>query len=382
MSKQGARPQDEGTQQLVPRRRKPALHDAAAQFTRTDRAGPIEAQHLSTSAEATPTALTAATSVASVTIDGAFRVVGDELAARADRGVLDRSTVRMLRVNLDRLAGFAASKQVHRLSELDDLLCEEWIWSRLSGVRHRGQRPSVSTMQRRRTTITSAFAVARTLELDSRYIGLDISLDSRNRRSWRPLTDDEVALIRHVAAGFGANSVTAVTVALALAGAAVGELGLVTVGDLALDEGLVWVRGTPLSTFARWLPIEDWSVHIIRRGIHSITQHGPVNDSTLIAYEQVSPCRTTTPDPRVAPARISARLALVLKYAGLDQRPGVTASSIRHWVGFTVFKETGRLEAVAARLGMVNLTLAADLLNFDWRAAYAVTPARKASDNV
>ena len=60
-----------------------------------------------------------------------------------------------------------------------------------------------------------------------------------------------------------------------------------------------------------------------------------------------------------------------LDRAGLKQPGHIRVAAINEYVAAKVFAQTGRVEAVAARLGMRSLDAAAHLLGLDWRAQYA-----------
>ena len=49
-------------------------------------------------------------------------------------------------------------------------------------------------------------------------------------------------------------------------------------------------------------------------------------------------------------------------------------ASINEYVAARVFAETGRVEAVAARLGLARLDVAAHLVGYDWRASFNPDP--------
>ncbi len=80
------------------------------------------------------------------------------------------------------------------------------------------------------------------------------------------------------------------------------------------------------------------------------------------------------PGERVQPAgrRRQHGPRQVLKAAGLDDLPGVTPSSVSLSVALDVYAETGRVEAVAARLGLSSLDTAASIVGADttWRGTY------------
>jgi len=46
--------------------------------------------------------------------------------------------------------------------------------------------------------------------------------------------------------------------------------------------------------------------------------------------------------------------------------------SLREWLAAKVFAETGRVEAVAARLGMASLDAAAHLVGYNWTREFDI----------
>lgn len=315
---------------------------------------------------------------AALTLERAFEMISAELDARLARGLLNASTRAMLDEQMRRLGGFCKANGAGRLLDLHVDLASRWISSRLSHANFAGLPPSVSVQQKRRTVISVVFRTARQLGLDARDLSSFIELEPRSPRAWRPLGDDETALLRHVTAGVHDHRAAPATLALALAGGSVSEIGLVTVGDLALDDHLVWLRGSRVNLFARWVPLDEWGQRVVERRLRAIHRSGYDDPGTPLTYEdRIGPDLVLQPNPTVARSRVSTRLAWLLQAAGLHLLPGVRPKSIREWLGMSVFNETGSVEAVAARLGMPDLALVAELLGYDWRGLYVPKPSSR-----
>ena len=94
---------------------------------------------------------------------------------------------------------------------------------------------------------------------------LDLVLPPRSPLSTRPLSDEEVALCRSHAYWSLSDNRRASAWALAEATCRSGELAHVTVGDVDLEAGRVWIHGGR-TTRSRWATLTDWgAVQISRR---------------------------------------------------------------------------------------------------------------------
>jgi integrase len=185
---------------------------------------------------------------------------------------------------------------------------------------------------------------------------LDLVLPPRSGLAARPLTDDEVALCRGHSLWSLAGARRSATWALAEATCRSAELARITVGDIDLDTGQVWISGGKL-TLPRHGHVTQWGSVQLRRRLDELD--GDL--SSPVVYAGASGPRS---------GQVSACLAIddVLRRAGLSTEPDVRPSSIAAWAGRRILTETNRIELVARRLGMRSLDRTARFIAWDWTA--------------
>lgn len=118
---------------------------------------------------------------------------------------------------------------------------------------------------------------------------------------------------------------------------------------------------------------DDWCLAALNTRIQALA-------ATVVAADALPDIPVTyswrggsgSPESRAAATGMT--LLTLLKKARLHQ-PGVTrAESIREHLAHRVFAETGRIEAVAVRLGLASLDAAAHLVDYDWVAEHTIDP--------
>ncbi len=143
--------------------------------------------------------------------------------------------------------------------------------------------------------------------------------------------------------------------ALAEATARTAELPHLTVGDLDLESGRVWIHGGG-RTVPRWGQLSPWGITQLERHVRGLPS---VADDQRLVYRG-----SGSAESRQASACIAIKE--VLTRAGLGGEPDVRPVSVTAWAGRQILEETGRIEEVARRLGMRSLDRAAALIGFDW----------------
>jgi integrase/recombinase XerC len=185
---------------------------------------------------------------------------------------------------------------------------------------------------------------------------LDLQLPPRSPLSTRPLTDEEVLLCRAASSWSLNDTRRAAAWACAEATGRSVELGHVTRADVDLDRARVWLHGGP-KTAKRWGALSDWGCSQLERRLGGLS----AEPTTPVLYEGVG-----TADV----GQISSCIALrdVLVRSGLGREPGVRPASVAAWAGKRLLEETGRIDLVAARLGMGSLDRAARFIGWSWGA--------------
>ncbi len=216
--------------------------------------------------------------------------------------------------------------------------------------------PAVATLHLRRSAVRLLFRVARQLDLASIDPTVDLVLPPRSGLKARPLTGDEVALCRAASLHTLASSRLAAAWALAEASARSSELGHIRVGDIDLEGALVWLPGGRAAE-PRSAPLGEWARTQLQRRVGAIGRE----PSRMVLYDG----RRGTDYHRQAAS--CAAIGHTLRLAGLSDEPDLRPRSVVAWAGRQVFEETGRIEVVAARLGMRSLDRAARMIDWNWQ---------------
>lgn len=303
----------------------------------------------------------------------ALDLVCTDLERQGAAGIVEPSTVYMTVNQTRRFERYALQHGAVTLADVDSELLELFVHSPNApgyGTVRSDGRPGPaqnSTKHGRRNVVRALFKTARALGLDNRDPSRDIALPPRTTRAGRAATDTEVQRCREGSHATLSENRLQCSLALALVGETSAELPYATVGDVHLDDRLVWAHGGGVKTEARWLPLDDWAVEAITRRTDWVTGHpsGRVTDpeGEPLVYR---PRKPDNPH-HIRHGAGSSTLGKILRLAGLSQVPGLRPMSLYEWVGQTVYTQTGSLTAVACRLGMVSLDATADLLDIDWR---------------
>jgi integrase/recombinase XerC len=252
----------------------------------------------------------------------------------------------------DRFERFALAHGVESVSGVTPELAADFVHARTSNRGH----PSNATMHLRRAAVRLLFKVLREFRLLERDPTLDLVLPPRSGLAVRPLTDEEVDLCRWAALSSLVATSKPAFWALGEAGASTLEIARVTVADLDVEEGRVWLSGGP-RTDARMAPLTNWGAKQLGRRLRSLGCDDP---SRLVAFERQV-------DEHTGRSRAGQVLQAVMGKAGLGAEPDLKPRSVTAWVGSRVLRDTGRIDEAARRLGLRSLDLTAELVGFEWR---------------
>lgn len=250
---------------------------------------------------------------------------------------------------MERFAGFVLGCGIQDLATVDRRLAEHFI----AAPTTRGASPSPSVRHIRRCAVRLLFRMARELGLLDVDPTLDLGLPARVPPAPRPLSDEEVERCRAASVyDFDATRLPAAW-ALAEAGVRTAELANIKIEDLDLDSALVCAPGCR-SAFPRQAPLTEWGAVQLRRRVSRLGSN-PARPLTYIGEgseksKQAASC-----------IAISASLTR----AGLADDPLVRPISVAAWAGRKILERTGRIEDVAAVLGMRSLDRAARLVSLE-----------------
>ncbi len=264
-------------------------------------------------------------------------------------GALADGTFSRFVATADRFVSFCGRGYgITSFDELTPRVVEEFVRAPVDG------RPvSVAGMHSRRTALRTFFRSARQLGLLEGDPSLDVVLPVKSTLLTRPLTDDEVGLCRSCALTSLTQTRQPAAWALAETSARTAEIPHITPSDLDLDSRRVWIPGATRTT-PRWGVLSEWGVAQLERRLRAMRHLDvPVIYSGRRGAES---------------GQSSSSMAIcdTLTRAGLGGEPDVRPLSVAAWAGVTIFEQTGRIEAVACRLGVRSLDRAALLIGWDW----------------
>lgn len=295
------------------------------------------------------------------------RAVAD-ITAQATAGTISHDLADSYTKQLTRLANYATARGLTQVGDIGVNLIVEWIQAPNS----QGRPPSTNTRQNRRSGARAWFTTLNCLGLDDRNPAKAVEEQRRYERFVHPLTDAQVAVLKDIARHRVGETRVPAGVALALLGAATGEIAEITVADVNLQERWVRVPGIPSRLRARRLPVDDdWCFTMLRLRIEELRHiHGDDAAAHSLTYQG----RASTANKRTAST--GNLLAGALKRARLHDPGVVRAASITEWVATRVFAETGSVVDVANRLGFSSLDGAAHLVGFEWTADPSPSPSQ------
>lgn len=267
-----------------------------------------------------------------------------------------------------------------------DLVCDvssevvwQWVNSPATGTRA-ADYPSANIRRLRRTVAVAVYRTWFRLGITERNLGASLPSLPGVQRVVSAFTPDQIQALKDTAdiETDGSDYVigyarTPVCLALTLVGAQAGEVGAIRVRDIDELAKAVFLHGGGSRYQQRWVPIDDdWAWQIILDRLAYLHRRYPGNGDTLLAY--LPNATSTADDLKARSAATSMSLTKLIRLAGVHT-PGTTrVASINEYVAARVFAETGRVEAVAARLGLARLDVAAHLVGYDWRDAFNPDP--------
>lgn len=257
-------------------------------------------------------------------------------------------------------------------------LCEQWIYSPVRQVaRNRARHtngplaPLHGALHVRRSTLRIFFRLLRAQGLFHSDLTADIKLPPRAPREPNPLSEAEVRRIRSTCKRTQAQTLVPATVALTLASATPAEIAEARVGDVYLDARRVWLHSRAGLTWQRWAELDDWAVAALRQRIDWLKSVGKAGAEDFLVYDgkAVDPTAAAS-TRRTSAVNVNLRRALVL--ADITDSATMPVAFL-DYVAARIYRETGRYEVVAARMGFASLNRAAHAVGLEWRTEHLVT---------
>lgn len=266
-----------------------------------------------------------------------------------------------------------------------DLLCEVtselvWLWVNSPGTRKGATVAPTQNMRALRRAV--AVAVYRTLfnlGFTERNVTANLPRIVRPPRKVSAFTPAQIQRLKDHAdhdtdtstyeSGY---SRTPVCLALTLVGAQSGEVGAIRVRDIDLNAWTVHLHGGGTRYEPRTVPIDDaWVWEALAARVSYLAKRYPGDVNRPVAH---NPAPGNEPSFATRSAATSGTLGALIKAAGLRKPGKIRVASINEYVAADLFAKTGRVEVVAARLGMRSLDAAAHLVGWDWREQFNPDP--------
>lgn len=314
-----------------------------------------------------------------IDVASVFTAVRSDWDSQAVKGNIQESTVITHKKVLATFESFARGRGAVLLCDIDSEMVWQWLES-LTSVKQ--SQPTEAMRKLRRTVAITFFRTTFRLGLTDRNPADSITPVVQPERFVCALSVKDIERVKEVADLDAYRNITpdeyesgssqiAVAVALTLIGSQGGEIAAIRGRDLDLIGKRVWAHDGGIRITNRWLPIDDlWAFDVLAARIAFLARKNP--NGFLEAPIAYLP-RTDDARSSQLQRRQSAAANLVdkaIKRAGLKQNGRIRMASITEYLALRVFQETGRVEAVALRLGMRSLDRAAHVVGYDWRTGF------------
>jgi hypothetical protein len=297
--------------------------------------------------------------------DAAELVVAEWLRQAAD-GQISEGTVGTHTAHLRRLVKFAAAREAGLVCDLSTNLLSEWT----NAANAYSGEPVPDTTRYARKAVASAFFHT-CFRLGITDVNPAQALPARKSRDRyvRPFTPEHIDRLKDQAASAHKETKGPAALALVLLGCSSGEVGAITCRDVDLTGMLVNAHGGGDRYAQRWLPIDDpWCFDQLAARLRALADKYPDDwQDRCLGYD---PQPGKDDNPRRRAAATSMTVGKIIERAGLKVNSVTRVASITEFVARRVFLKTGKVEAVAARLGLRKLDDAAHLCGYDWQTEF------------
>lgn len=298
----------------------------------------------------------------------AAREVQAEWNHQSESGVVTTGTVTTHSNVLNVLVKFAVAHGARAVRDVTNEILVDWLYAPNA---YSGDKVAASTPKARRAVASTFYYTCFRLGITDMNMAANLPTQGNTERYIHPFPLDEIDLLKEASQFAHRETKSPCALSLALLGCAPGEVGSIRAEDVLLADMMVRAHGGGDRYADRWLPIDDpWCFEQLAARIKYLAQKYPNDWQTrYVAYD---PRPGKDDDFARRSAAASTTLATVIRKAGL-KRDGVSrVASINEYVAARVFAQTGRIEAVAARLGISKLDDAAKVVGYDWRDAYSL----------
>lgn len=302
----------------------------------------------------------------------AVREVAAEWNHQSETGVIKPGTAATHAKVLGTLLKFSTARGAVMVCDVSNEVLNEWMFASHATDAKKG-RVAATTPKLRRAVASSFYYTCFRLGITDNNVAANLPPQGNTPRYVKPFTEDEIEALKE-ASGFAFRETKSPSaLALVLLGCSPGEVGSITCADIRLVEGRVRAYGGGSRYRGRWLPIDDpWCFEKLSARIKHLADKHP--DDWATRYVAYDPRPDSDNDFAKRSAATSTTLTTVIDKAGLKRNGVNRVASIGEYLAQRVFAETGRIEAVAARLGINKLDDAARIVGYEWRAEYETSP--------
>lgn len=301
-----------------------------------------------------------------IQVTDAADLVKEEWARQKDAGQITQGTLDTHSKYLNRLVKFASNRGAWMVCDLNTNLLLEWMDAVNA---YTGQPVPDTTRYARRSVASSFFHTCFRLGITDQNPANALPSRKARDRYVNAFDPDAIDRLKEKAVYRHRETKAPAALALVLLGCSSGEVGAIKCSDVYLTDMLIRAHGGGDRYPERWLPIDDrWCFDQIAARVRALADKYP-NDwqDRYLAYD---PRPGQEDDVRRRAAATSTTLGDLINRAGLKQDGVKRVASITEYVARRIFLETGRVEAVAARLGLSKLDDAAHLCGYDWQDEY------------
>lgn len=294
----------------------------------------------------------------------AAELVKLEWARQAAEGQISPNTVDTHSKQLNKLVKFAATRCAALVCDLSTNLLSEWT---CAANAYTGEPVPDTTRYARRAVASSFFHTCFRLGITDHNPAQTLPSRKARERYVYPFSPEQIDRLKEQSAARYNATKGPAALALVLLGCSSGEVGSIRARDIHLSEMLVDAHGGGDRYARRWLPIDDpWAFDQLAARLRTLAEKHP--EDWADRYVGYDPQPSKPDDPKRRASATSMTVGKIIERAGLKVNGVTRVASITEYLARRVFLETGRVEQVAARLGLSKLDDAAHICGYDWQA--------------
>lgn len=305
----------------------------------------------------------------------AIEEVVAEWAAQAAGGGVSPGTVNVHTAVLRQFGKYASAQGCLEVRDVTASLVAEWMRAPSSKS---GEDVTTNMVAQRRAVLRACYTTFALLGITDQDVTSATPSIRHTPRVFAPLSEEEVQSLKdfadHDADADAGSTAGPAALALALLGCASKEIPAIRVKDVNLLEGHLWAHSGGDRVRDRYLPIDDaWAFQALAHRIGYLQKMDADAAAGMPLVYRRGKSRGGK-SPHNPAAATSNTIDRIFQAAGVKQAGRNRIGSLTERLAVRVYQQTGRFEAVAARLGMSSLDAVAHMLGVDWASEWAATP--------